>query len=872
MKDFAENQDDIKLGQYVSHLTPKQAAKIANLVGKRCVIKCLFDETVVEALWDTGAQVSIISEQFLNDNFPQKKLKNVSELINCPLNVTAANGTQIPYEGWVEIEFKLKHNQETIIVPFLVTNEVMDLPLVVYNVIEECIKSGISGPELACVFSRLSPADVCTLHDFIDSIEETDLCVVKTNKTDQVIKKGQILKVTCRLNHGPIDSAIPVLFEPDGVSKLPTGIVVSEALFTIKTGKSSTVKIDVENVSQHDIILPKRTSLGRIQLVQSITPLDVKLKEPSELSSTVNSVVTNVNITISNEPNIPEHIRKIDLIGLNEEQRQSVLKLLSEEEDSFAKNDDDIGQIPDLNLDIKLTDQTPVQKNYVAVPGPLYPEVKAYIEDLLNRKFIRPSSSPYSSPVVCVRKKDQSLRLCVDFRALNQKTVPDRHPIPRIQETLDNLGGNTWFSVLDQGKAYHQGYVGESSQPLTAFITLWGLYEWVRIPFGLRNAPGAFQSFMENCIRGLRDDVCVPYLDDIIVFSKTFEDHLQNLQKVLRRLREHGVKLKPRKCKLFRKEVNFLGQIVSADGYKLDPDNIKALVHLQNSIPKTLGDVRRLVGLLGYYRRYIKNFSLVAKPIYDLLSMNDKPRSQGKQPCKDTKGNYQLSSKAPIFWTDEHHNIVKTVIDKLISPPIMAYPNFSDAFVLHTDASELGLGAVLYQRQQGKLRVIAYSSCTLTPAEKNYHLHSGKLEFLALKWSICEQFRDYLYYAPSFTVYTGNNPLNYVLTSAKLNATGLRWVSELADFNFTIKYRPGNANQDADTPPRIPVNFEAYMDTCTEEMSPDTRKAVTIAAKLVDQGKVNMVSSLSVDPKVFAIDPFPLPKSSLINSKELLQA
>ena len=135
---------------------------------------------------------------------------------------------------------------------------------------------------------------------------------------------------------------------------------------------------------------------------------------------------------------------------LNEEQRQLVLKLLSEEEGSFAKNDDDIGQIPDLNLDIKLTDQTPVQKNYLAVPRPLYPEVKAYIEDLLNRKFIRPSSSPYSSPVVCVRKKDQSLRLCVDFRALNQKTVPDRHPIPRIQETLDNFGGNAWFSVLDQ--------------------------------------------------------------------------------------------------------------------------------------------------------------------------------------------------------------------------------------------------------------------------------------------------------------------------------------------------------------------------------------------------------------------------------------
>ena len=180
----------------------------------------------------------------------------------------------------------------------------------------------------------------------------------------------------------------------------------------------------------------------------------------------------------------------------------------------------------------------------------------------------------------------------------------------------------------------------------------------------------------------------------------------------------------------------------------------------------------------------------------------------------------------------------------------MAYPCFNDPFVLHTDASEVGLGAVLYQKQNGALKVIAYGSRTLSPAEKNDHLHSGKLEFLALKWSICEQFRDYLYYAPSFVVYTDNNPLTYVLSSAKLNASGLRWINDLADFNFTIKYRPGSANRDADTLSRVPLDFESYMNKCTQELPTAERQAVTGAANFIDVGQSTWVSALTANKTV----------------------
>ena len=396
--------------------------------------------------------------------------------------------------------------------------------------------------------------------------------------------------------------------------------------------------------------------------------------------------------------------------------------------------------------------------------------------------------------------------------------------------------------MLDQGKAYHQGFVDEKSQHLTAFMTPWGLYEWLQIPFGLCNAPGAFQRFMEGCLEGLRDEICTPYLDDVTVYSKSFTEHIEHLRKVLRRLRESGVKLKPRKCKLFRKEVSFLGRVVLANGYKLDPTSIAPVLNLAKNPPKTVGEVRQIIGLLGYYRKYIKDFSRITKPIYDLLATKlakediVKVRSHSRSKGKRDSG--QLPSNHPINWTEEHQVALEHLTKHLTSPPVMAYPNFEEPFLLHTDASETGLRAVLYQRQNGVLRVTAYGSRTLSPSERNYHLHSGKLEFLALKWSICEQFRDYLYYAPSFRVYTDNNPLTYVLTSAKLNATGLRWIGELADFNFDIRYSPGKTHVDADSFSRIPFDFETYMKSCTE-LSPEVIQAVTHAAQVQDNGSSN---------------------------------
>ena len=212
------------------------------------------------------------------------------------------------------------------------------------------------------------------------------------------------------------------------------------------------------------------------------------------------------------------------------------------------------------------------------------------------------------------------------------------------------------------------------------------------------------------------------------------------------------------------------------------------ILRLKDTPPKNVNEVRKLMGFLNYDQRYIENFSRIAKPIYDLVK-TQKTDKKGKSIRTGKQGGNQL-----VLWTSTHQSVLEKLIKCLESAPVMACPDPRHPYVPHTDASERGLGAVLYQEQDKVLRIIGYGSRTLTPAEKNYHLHSGKLEFLALKWAICEQFRDYLYHSPSFVVYTDNNSLTYVLSSAKLNATGLRWIGELADFNFTIRYRPGKTN------------------------------------------------------------------------------
>ena len=312
---------------------------------------------------------------------------------------------------------------------------------------------------------------------------------------------------------------------------------------------------------------------------------------------------------------------------------------------------------------------------------------------------------------------------------------------------------------------------------------------------------------MEECLGDYNMTICVIYLDDLIIFSDTFEEHLRRLDVVLTRLKKCNLKLSPEKCFFIQDKVPFLGHIVSENGVETDPSKIDKIRNWPT--PTNADELRSFLAFCGYYRRFIKDFSKITRPLADLLP----PKTSKKNSAK-TK---------PWTWTENEQHVFEHLKEILTHPPILAYPDFIKPFELHTYASGKGLGAVLYQGDGKLKRVVAYASRALNKAERNYSAY--KLEFLALKWAVTEKFSDYLA-VNHFTVLTDNNPLTYVLTTAKLDATGQRWASALGEFDFDIQYRSGLNNADADGMSRFPHERVHELESEIVEMKNDVVKAI----------------------------------------------
>ena len=429
---------------------------------------------------------------------------------------------------------------------------------------------------------------------------------------------------------------------------------------------------------------------------------------------------------------------------------------LMEYHDIFSLDKNEMGCTDAAEHIIELLDEEPFKERFRRIALPLLDEVREHLQEMLDGGAIWPSQSAWCNTVVLVRKKDGGLQFCIDFPWLNARTKKDSYPLPRMQETMESLVGARFFSTMDLKSGFWQVKMSEKSWQYTAFtVGSMGIFEFLRMPYSLCNAPATFQQLMQNCLGELNLTYALIYLDDVIVFSRTEEDHLIRLRVVFERFREHGLKLKPSKCHFLWKEITFLGHKVSEEGMKPGEEGLRSIAEM--APPQNYTKIQRFLSATGFFRRFIKNYARIARPLNDLL-----------------EGEASKWKAQPVDLTLEAVEAFDLLKTKCVTTPVLAFANFEKPFLLETDASSCGLGAVLSQKQDDdKYHLVTYASRELKGGEKKYHL--SMLEFLTLKWAVTNQFKEYLRYRP-FTVRMDNNPLTYVMTTPNLDAIGHRWV------------------------------------------------------------------------------------------------
>lgn len=496
----------------------------------------------------------------------------------------------------------------------------------------------------------------------------------------------------------------------------------------------------------------------------------------------------NVESERSNFADMSERARqvlpKLRTEHLNPEELANLRALCERYADVFYLEGEPLTFTNKIKHSIKTTDEAPVYTKSYRYPYVHREEVKDQISKMLEQNIIRPSESAWSSPIWVVPKKADASgktkwRLVVDFRKVNEKTIDDKYPIPNITDVLDKLGKCQYFTTLDLASGFYQVEMHPQDIHKTAFNVEHGHYEFLRMPMGLKNSPSTFQRVMDNVLRDLQNDACLVYLDDIIVYSTSLQEHIVKLEKVFKKLRDSNFKIQLDKSEFLKLETDFLGHVISADGVKPNPEKIKAIS--KYPIPKTPTEIKRFLGLLGYYRKFIPDFARITKPLTQCLKKGSK-------------------IKLDKNYTDcfEH---CKTL---LTNDPILQYPDFNKEFLLTTDASNVAIGAILSQGSVGTDKPIAYASRTLNSSELNYS--TIEKELLAIVWAT-KYFRPYLF-GRKFKIITDHKPLQWVMNLKEPNSRLTRWRLKLSEYDFTVMYKQGKRNTNADALSRVEINNE----------------------------------------------------------------
>lgn len=805
-----------------SNSRPTPCKTSALLVGESNEATIEIEGNKAKALLDTGSSVSTVSEEFYRQHLKHIPLRELDEV----LDIECADGQLLPYAGYIVVDIGVtgagleeeKHPCMLLVIPDGRYNSRVPVLLgtnILGFLAETCReRNGARYLQVAKLHTPWFLSFRCIAWREKELSRRQCLGVVRNGECKSVIIQPNSTAVIRGVMDKGLDAAPTcALLQPVCRSQNPVTqlLDITPTLVNYQRGKPGFADVHVSNVTNQTVVVPPRTVLCEIQPV-SVVSKQVRDEHQDGKTSPVQ---------ISSEILSPEEVSKLE-------------DLLHQHRSRFSENDLDVGFTSRVRHEIKLTDDTPFKQRHRHIPPGMYSQVREHLQQLLDSGIIRPSHSPFSSNVVLVKKKDGSLRLCIDFRQLNAKTLKDSYALPRIEELLNGLAGARYFSVLDMKSGYHQIELAEDHKERTAFtVAPLGFFEYNRMAMGLANAPATYQRLMEECLGDLHLQACMVFLDDIIIFSSTFEEHLQRLEQVLTRLGEWGLKLNPKKCFLAQERVRYVGHIVSAAGVEADPEKCDKIKNWPTL--KTPEEVRQFIGFASYYRRFVKGFSSIARPLMELMPA----------PIKTKKRRGRKATQATVdggwVWGHAQEAAFAKLKDCLTSPPILGFPDYSIPFEVHTDACQAGLGAVLYQEQESKRRVIAYASRGLSKAERNYPAH--KLEFLALKWGISEKFHDYLY-GQRFTVLTDNNPLTYVLSTARLDATGHRWLAALAAFDFDIRYRPGRNNADADALSRLPavdaeqaaghISSEAVRAVCSSVQTVPYVEAFSMSADVVD--------------------------------------
>ena len=469
---------------------------------------------------------------------------------------------------------------------------------------------------------------------------------------------------------------------------------------------------------------------------------------------------------------------------LSERHQAQLTELLDSFRDIFAFSMKEMSTIPGVEFEIPVSDETPIFKHQYRLAQSEKEDLAQQVAERLKNGLIRPSTSQWASPITMPPKKDENgdwtqRRACGDYRGLNRVSVTDHYQIPTPEEIFDVIGDAKVFTTLDFRQGYNQIRIAEKDRCKTAFWGADGLYEWLVMPFGLKNAPAFFQKVMDQTLRAERA-FCRCYIDDLIVFSRTFEEHLEHLKRVFQRLRDRGVKCHPKKMRAAVPDVGYLGHLIVPEGTAVQEKKVEAILRIPP--PADVSALRAFLGTAGYYRKFVKNYSKVASPL-----------------------NHLLQEEVPYDWDSDCQNAFETLKKHLTEAPILRRPNFEREFELHTDWSAQGLGAVLTQRDEaGDEYVIAYASRSCNKTERNYSSYHG--ECLAAVWAV-SHFRYYLY-GRKFTLITDHEPLEWLMTNEKLRGMHARWANILQEYDICIKHRAGSKNRDADGLSRNPLPSE----------------------------------------------------------------